>query len=227
MSLALLNRKRGGDVLSIVSDILNKALFKMETCLMGENNMMPPAHVYLQFCVREKGEQALSCHQYRRIEELLEVLGLTTRRPYETLELDVGDYDDIVRLDDGRPVCLVSMSRMMQFWTCACAGSGFQFEVAFNGGEHEVISEEYRKRYGCTPEESGLSPRAGAVVCELVNDDMDWMAIQINITCISTLGASRDMWASEEGLSSVVSQCLELLRGCGFRFGNRYPQKRW
>jgi len=117
---------------------------------------------------------------------------------------------------------------MMQSWVNCRAGSTYLYPVALNESQLKNIRTEYYNDYGCTPEESGLSPRGGAMAVRLVCDGAEWLAVQFEVTCLSALGAERDMQIAKESIRLIVDSITTLavpnLRSHGLRECGRYPE---
>ena len=163
-----------------------------------ENERMAAGRVRLQLVAFAK-KSALSDSEEEEYADFLDALGLTEEKPYDAFTINTTE-ESILFIDGGRPLCLSTLPAMMEAWVCRCIGEEFSYQVAIDDIQHEAICEEYTSSYGCRPEESGLSPRAGSMVVELISQDIDWLAVQLNITCLSELGATRDMeialWAA-------------------------------
>ena len=167
-----------------------------------KNERAVAGRVRLQLAAFAK-KSALSDSEEEEYADFLDALGLTEEKPYDTFTISTTE-ESILFIDGGRPLCLSTLLAMMEAWVeawvCRCIGEEFSYQVAIDDIQHEAICEEYASSYGCRPEESGLSPRAGSMVVELISQDIDWLAVQLNITCLSELGATRDMeialWAA-------------------------------
>ena len=167
-----------------------------------ENKRAVAGRVRLQLAAFTK-KSALSDSEEEEYADFLDALGLTGEKPYDAFTISTTE-ESILFIDGGRPLCLSTLPAMMEAWVEAwvrrCIGEEFSYQVAIDDIQHEAICEEYASSYGCRPEESGLSPRAGSMVVELISQDIDWLAVQLNITCLSELGATRDMeialWAA-------------------------------
>ncbi|MCR5572882.1 MAG: hypothetical protein K6F57_03870 [Candidatus Saccharibacteria bacterium] len=165
-----------------------------------ENERAVAGRVRLQLAAFAK-KSVLSDSEEEEYADFLGVLGLTEEEPYYVFTINTTE-ESILFMDGGRPLCLSTLPAMMEAWVCRCRciGEEFSYQVAIDDIRHEAICEEYTSSYGCRPEESGLSPRAGSMVVELISQDIDWLTVQLNITCLSELGAKRDMeialWAA-------------------------------
>ena len=155
-----------------------------------ENDVPIVGRARLQLYVRVKDGHELSDKEREYYSNFLE--RLTKDCPYSVLEFRTTS-DPFIFQDDGRPFCPQTMIGMMQMWVCNCLGEEHSCQVALDEKQHDAISKEFFESYGCRPEESGFSPRGGAMVVEMVSNKAEWLAVQLNITCVSALGAKRDM----------------------------------
>ncbi len=134
---------------------------------------------------------------------------------------------DVAYLGD-EPVCLSAMMSMMRSWVDCRAGVAYLYPVALNRSQLESVRTEYYNDYGRTPEESGLSPRGGAMVVELVCDGAEWLAVRFVVICLSALGAERDMQIAKESVRLIVNSITTLAvpnsRSHGLKEFTRYPE---
>lgn len=160
--------------------------------------------------------------QYGRV---LKLLGLKDGDPRYGVEYLFGD-SNIICLPGNRLVNTYTLIAMMRSWVCNCLGEDYEGHlppVAYNDADEKSIQENFRGIYGCSPEESGYSPRAGSVVVELSCADAGFV-VQINVTCLSTLGAGRDMQIARSGMRATVAKIRNGLRGeCKLVLSGLYP----
>ena len=128
----------------------------------------------------------------------------------------------------GKPVCLSATMSMMRSWVDCRVGVAYLHPVALSSSQLESIRTEYYNDYGCTPEESGLSPRGGAMVVELVCDGAEWLAVRFVVICLSALGAERDMQIAKDSIRLIVDSITTLAipnsRSHGLKEFTRYPE---
>lgn len=156
----------------------------------------------------------------------LKLLGLKDSNPRYGIEYLFGD-SNIICLPGNRLVNTYTLVIMMQSWVCNCLGEDYEGHlppVAYNDDDERSIQENFRSIYGWSPEESGYSPRAGSVVVELSCANAGFV-IQVNVTCLSTLGAEQDMQIAKSGMEAIVAELRNELRrgGCKLVLSGLYP----
>ena len=177
----------------------------------------------LQLYVRVKDGHELSDKEKEYYSNFLERLDLTEDCPYSVLEFRTTS-DPFIFQDDGRPLCPQTMISMMQMWVCNCLGEECSCQVALDEEQYDVISKEFLESYGCRPEESGFSPRGGAMVVEMVSNKAEWLAVQLNFTCVSAFGAKRDMEITlDNACYAVESLAYEFEDDYGLVVSGAYP----
>lgn len=162
----------------------------------------------------------------RQYERVLKLLGLKDDDPRYGVEYLFGD-SNIICLPSNRLVNTYTLIAMMQSWVCNCLGEDYEGHlppVAYNDVDERSIQEGFRSIYGCSPEESGYSPRAGSVVVELSCRDAEFV-VQVNVTCLSVLGAEQDMQIAKSGMKAIVTKLRNELRrgGCKLVLSGLYP----
>ena len=162
----------------------------------------------------------------RQYGRALKLLGLKDDDPRYGVEYLFGD-SNIICLPGNRLVNTYTLVMMMQSWVCNCLGEDYEGHlppVAYNDVDERSIQEGFRGIYGCSPEESGYSPRAGSVVVELSCANSAGFVVQINVTCLSTLGAEQDMQIAISGMETIVAEIRNRLRGeCKLVLSGSYP----
>lgn len=161
----------------------------------------------------------------QQYERALKLLGLKDIDPRYGVQYLFGD-SSIICLPGNRLVNTYTLVAMMQSWVCNCLGEDYEGHlppVAYNDADERNIQEGFRGIYGCSPEESGYSPRAGSVVVELSCADAGFV-VQINVTCLSALGAEQDMQIARSGMKVAVAKIRNGLRGeCKLVVSGSYP----
>ena len=162
----------------------------------------------------------------RQYGRALKLLGLKDDDPRYGVEYLFGD-SNIICLPGNRLVNTYTLVMMMQSWVCNCLGEDYEGHlppVAYNDVDERSIQEGFRGIYGCSPEESGYSPRAGSVVVELSCANTAGFVVQINVTCLSALGAEQDMQIAISGMETIVTEIRNRLRGeCKLVLSGSYP----
>ncbi len=173
--------------------------------LCGEKGTIP-ARVRLEFGVVARRNMNKEEELYYG--NLLKELMLTDEQPGYIMEFTTSE-NNIVFLKDNRPLCLPGLVNMMRLWVCDCLGSDCSHQVALDDAQCEKVRNEFLARYGCGPEECGVSPRGGAVVVEMLDSGgADWLAVQLGIVCISDLGAAFDMTVALKGACYVTGRLI-------------------
>lgn len=189
-----------------------------------------PVDGAVSLCVAARtkvGYNRLSNSEKDFCDDFLETFGFD-ELPYEVESFRTTSTRAGIAILEGRPVCLSAMMNMMRSWVDYCAGVVHSYPVALNKSQLERIRREYYDENGCTPEESGFSPRGGAMVVELVCVEAGWLAIQLDVICLSALGPERDMQIAKEIVDFIVRSlttwAVPNLKSHGLKENGRYPE---